>query len=172
MLKLLGIVLVVFSCTAMGWNQSIAVENRLRQLREIEKLVHLILGEITYRKETLPEVLLHTSRKAASPFDVFLREVAQQASLYQGECFSGIFRKQAEECLKNSNLTANELETFMQLGEYLGWLDIEMQRNTMALYLEQLKQDIGNLSRELPARKKICRSLGVMAGIFLAIILL
>ena len=73
MLKLLGIVLVVFSCTAMGWNQSIAVENRLRQLREIEKLVHLILGEITYRKEALPEVLLHTSRKAASPFDVFLR---------------------------------------------------------------------------------------------------
>lgn len=172
MLKLLGIVLVVFSCTAMGWNQSIAVENRLRQLREIEKLVHLILGEITYRKEALPEVLLHTSRKAASPFDVFLREVAQQASLYQGECFSGIFRKHAEECLKNSNLTAKELETFMQLGEYLGWLDIEMQRNTMALYLEQLKQDIGNLSRELPVKKKLCRSLGVMAGIFLAIILL
>ena len=50
MLKLLGIVLVVFSCTAMGWNQSIAVENRLRQLREIEKLVHLILGKLPTAK--------------------------------------------------------------------------------------------------------------------------
>lgn len=172
MLKLFGIILVIFSCTAMGWNQSMAIEKRLRQLREIEKLVHLMLGEITYRKEALPDVLLHTSRKAASPFDVFFREAAQQASLYQGECFSGIFRKQAEEYLKNSNLTAKELEEFIQLGEYLGWLDIEMQKNTMTLYLEQLKGDILTLSGEIPVRQKMCRSMGVMAGIFLAIILL
>lgn len=172
MLKLLGIVLIVFSCTAMGWNQSMAIEKRLRELREIEKLVHLMLGEITYRKEALPEVLFHTSKRAAPPFDVFLREVAEQASLYQGECFSGIFRNKAEECLKNSNLTAKELEEFIQLGGYLGWLDIDMQKNTMTLYLEQVKADILKLSGEIPAKQKMCKSMGVMAGIFLAIILL
>lgn len=172
MLKLPGMILVVFSCAALGWNQSMAIENRLRQLREIEKLVHLMLGEMTYRKEALPEVLLNISKKAAPPFDEFFREAAQQAGLYQGERFSDIFRKQAEKSLKKSNLTAKELEEFIQLGEYLGWLDMDMQRNTMTLYLEQLKGDILALSGEIPVRQKLCRSIGVMAGVFLAIILL
>ena len=65
MLRLMGTVLVLFSCTALGWSRSMALQKRLEQLREVEKMVHLILGEITYRKETLPEALLRISEKTA-----------------------------------------------------------------------------------------------------------
>lgn len=65
MLRLMGTVLVLFSCTALGWSRSMTLQKRLGQLREVEKMVHLILGEITYRKETLPEALLRISEKTA-----------------------------------------------------------------------------------------------------------
>lgn len=172
MLKLLGAVLVLFSCTALGWGKSMSLQRRLEQLREIEKLVHLILGEITYRKEALPEALLRTSQKAVPPFDEFLQEVSRQASLFQGECFSKIFRETAQRCLENSALKRKDLEVFVQLGEYLGWMDITLQKNTIALYLEQLKQEIQSLEKELPGRKKMYQSLGAMAGIFLTILCL
>lgn len=74
MLKLLGAVLVLFSCTALGWGKSMSLQRRLEQLREIEKLVHLILGEITYRKEALPEALLRTSQKAVPPLMNFCKK--------------------------------------------------------------------------------------------------
>lgn len=172
MLKLFGTVLVLFSCTALGWGKSMTLQKRLDQLREIEKIVHLLLGEITYRKETLPEALVRTSQKTVPPFDEFLQEVSRQASLFQGECFSKIFKETAQHCLGNSALKRKDLEVFVQLGEYLGWMDITLQKNTIALYLEQLKQEIQSLEKELPGRKKMCQSLGVMAGIFLTILCL
>lgn len=172
MLRLMGTVLVLFSCTALGWSRSMTLQKRLEQLREVEKMVHLILGEITYRKETLPEALLRISEKTAPPFSEFLREVSRQASLFQGDCFSKIFRETAQQCLKDSALHKKDLEAFSQLGEYLGWMDITLQNNTITLYQEQLKQEIQYLERELPGRKKMCQSLGVIAGIFLSILCL
>ena len=111
-------------------------------------------------------------RKTAPPFSEFLREVSRQASLFQGDCFSKIFRETAQQCLKDSALHKKDLEAFSQLGEYLGWMDITLQKNTITLYQEQLKQEIQYLERELPGRKKMCQSLGVIAGIFLSILCL
>ena len=165
MLRLMGTVLVLFSCTALGWSRSMTLQKRLEQLREVEKMV-------TYRKETLPEALLRISEKTAPPFSEFLREVSRQASLFQGDCFSKIFRETAQQCLKDSALHKKDLEAFSQLGEYLGWMDITLQKNTITLYQEQLKQEIQYLERELPGRKKMCQSLGVIAGIFLSILCL
>ena len=48
MLKAAGAILVIFSCSAFGYSKSLVLSGRLRQLREIEKMVFLILGEITY----------------------------------------------------------------------------------------------------------------------------
>ena len=87
-------------------------------------------------------------------------------------CFSKIFRETAQQCLKDSALHKKDLEAFAQLGEYLGWMDITLQKNTITLYQEQLKQEIQYLERELPGRKKMCQSLGVIAGIFLSILCL
>ena len=57
-------------------------------------------------------------------------------------------------------------------GEYLGYLDITLQKNTVSLYLEQLKKEIEDLQRELPTKQKLYQSMGTLGGIFLAIMLL
>ena len=141
-------------------------------LREIEKLLLLLMGEITYRREALPEAVLRVSGKVQEPLCSFLKETAEMAQKYQGERFACIFRENAEKYLKNSELTQKDFEEFVQLGEYLGWMDITLQKNTITLYQEQLKQEIQYLERELPGRKKMCQSLGVIAGIFLSILCL
>ena len=42
MLKIAGAVLVIFSCSALGYSKSIHMTRRLQQLREIEKMVRQI----------------------------------------------------------------------------------------------------------------------------------
>lgn len=163
--------MVIFSCTAMGFGKSMGLYRRLGQLREVEKMVLLLLGEITYRKEALPEALLRVSEKIRQPFSDFLKEVSHTASLYQGERFSGIFREQTEKYLKNCGMSTQDLEEFIQLGEYLGYMDITLQKNTTALYLEQLKKEREELVREMPVKRKLYQSMGVLLGIFLAILL-
>ncbi|HIX29171.1 MAG TPA: stage III sporulation protein AB [Candidatus Blautia stercoravium] len=172
MLKIAGTVLVVFSCSALGYSKSIHMTRRLQQLREIEKMVFLILGEITYRREALPEVLCTVAYRMPEPLSGFLKEVSEAAGLYQGACFQEIFREKAKTYLSGTALCQKDLEEFLQLGEYLGYLDITMQKNTIALYLEQLKREMENLQREMPAKQKLYRSMGTLGGIFLAIMLL
>lgn len=66
-------------------------------------------------------------------------------------------------------MTADDLKSFSQLGEYLGYMDITMQKNTTALYLEELKNEIQQISEEMPVKKKMYQSMGLLGGAFLAI---
>lgn len=170
MLKAAGVVLVVFSCAGLGCSKKAALSRRIAGLREIEKLLLLLEGEITYRKEALPEALLRVADKVREPFSGFLKEVSGTASLYQGERFSCIFREKVQEYLKNSGMDKKDLEEFAQLGEYLGYLDISVQKNTMALYLEELKHEREEAVRELPIKARLYQSMGLLGGMFLAVI--
>ena len=87
MLKIAGAVLVIFSCSALGYSKSIHMTRRLQQLREIEKMVFLILGEITYRREALPEALGTVAYRLPEPLAGFLKEVSEAAGQYQGRAF-------------------------------------------------------------------------------------
>ena len=172
MLKITGAALVIFACGALGYGKSAGISARLSLLREIEKMLLLLMGEITYRKEALPEAMLRVSGKVQEPLDSFLKDTAKMAQKYQGERFACIFRENAEKYLKNSNLAQKDFEEFVQLGEYLGYLDADMQKNTSQRYLQQLKTEIDTLAGEMPVKKKLYRSLGMLSGIFLAILLL
>ena len=172
MLKIMGTVLVIFACSALGYKKSAGISERLFLLREIEKTLLFLMGEITYRKETLPEAMLRVSGKVQEPLCCFLEETAKMAQKYQGERFACIFRENAEKYLKEWNVTQKDFEEFVQLGEYLGYLYMDVQKNTLEWYLQQLKTEIDALTEEMPVKKKLYQSLGVLSGIFLAILLL
>ena len=46
-----------------------------------------------------------------------------------------------------------------------------MQKNAMKRYLKELEQKIEYLQKEIPQKRKLYQSLGVMGGIFLLILL-
>ena len=171
MLKAVGALLVILSCGAMGYGKSLSYTKRQRELEEIQKMLYFLLGEITYRREALPEAMVRVADKIRPPLSDFLREVSRAAKEYQGERFSKIFSQKAEKYLKETSLTKTDLEEFIRLGEDLGYMDITMQENTINLYLEELKGEILKTEKEGPDRKKMYQALGLMAGMFLAIML-
>ena len=79
--------------------------------------------------------------------------------------------KEIKEQLKGTALTKEDKEEFARFGESLGYLDVEMQKNAMKLYLKELEQKIEYLQKEIPQKRKLYQSLGVMGGIFLLILL-
>ena len=61
---------------------------------------------------------------------------------------------------------------FKELGEHLGYLDVDMQERTMLLYLEQLDLSIEYLRLHSRERRRLYMSLGAAGGVFLVLILL
>ncbi len=123
MLKVLGVCLVVLSCTALGFERSLKLTRRLSGLRELQRMVLLIKGEISYRKEALPEALIRAAGRLTPPFSDFLRNVAERADAYDGILFADIFMQEAETAFGDSALTKEDKEELRQLGQYLAiWI--------------------------------------------------
>ena len=68
--------------------------------------------------------------------------------------------------MEKSRLTKQELAELKQIGNSLGYLE------TWDLYLEQLEITIRQTRKETASKQKLYRSMGVMGGLFLVIILL
>lgn len=68
-------------------------------------------------------------------------------------------------------LTKEDRQSLAALGEHLGFLDRDMQERNLLLYLEQLDLGIGQMREHRQDRCRLYTSLGVMSGLFLAILL-
>ena len=172
MLKLAGVGLLLFACAGWGFSVSWQMGERIRDLRELRRIAALLRQEISYAGTALPEALRRIGSKVSRPFGEFLDRLARELVKYPGESFGMIFAEQVDEHLYKTALEPSDMADFKELGRYLGYLDKEMQLANLDLYLSETDDKLARLAEELPARKKLFQVLGVMAGLFLAILFL
>lgn len=170
MLRAAGVCLVLGASFLLGMQKSRQFTKRIEQLQELHRMVLCIQGEILYKKAELPEALRSSAGKVRPPFDLFLRQTAGRADSFDGVRFSCLFEQEIREQLKQTALVKEDKEELTRFGESLGYLDVEMQKNAMIFYLRELEQKIEYLQREVPQKRKLYQSLGVMGGIFLLIL--
>ena len=103
-------------------------------------------------------------------FKEFLDSLAAELTRCPGDSFHLIFSEQTDEILSRTALEPADLADFKELGKYLGYLDRGMQLSNLDLYLSEAEGKIERLTEELPARKKLFQTMGVLAGVFLAIL--
>ncbi len=172
MIRILGAVLVVAASAGIGFSYSLRLGRRLEQLRQLERMTILLKGEISYGCAALPEALASIGRKMPEPFSRFLEEVADRLSGYPDKSFQQVFQEEVEGNLKQSALTAKDKGALMQMGAFLGYLDKDMQLRTIDLYLQELGQEIKATGESIPGKQKLSRSLGIMGGLFLVLLLI
>jgi len=170
MIKIAGVCLVILSCTGIGYLMSVQLTRRYQELKMLQRMVVLIKGEISYGKSALPEVLAQVGKKLEEPFQNFLLMLAKKTGEYGGKSFTQLFSESVDENLHTSFLSAKDKGNLKQMGQYLGYLDIAMQMNMLEMYLKELEMEIQETGNTIPGKKKIYQSLGIMSGIFLAIV--
>ena len=171
MLKTAGIILILFSGTGLGLCKSMELTARLKILEKLAQLLLLLKGEIRCTGATLEDAFLDAAAKMPGEYRLFLKETAGWLQQRPGITFDEIFRECAVRLLPLYRLSEEERESFLSLGEKLGYLDREMQERTILLYLEELEEEIEGISREIAQKRRLYTSAGVMAGLFLAVIL-
>ena len=98
-------------------------------------------------------------------------ETAATLESQPGEPFSAIWRNAVSEMEGKTALSKSDRQTLENLGEHLGFLDRETQERTLLLYLEQVDAELQVLREHRQERCRLYTSLGVMGGLFLAVIL-
>lgn len=172
LLKILGAILTISSCSALGFYFSNELNVRVKQLRELKKYVMILRGDIRYGGTPLPEAIGNLARRSPGVYKKFLSQVSELLMVSGGGTFSEIWSKCVWKDLKNSSLTESDKENLIRFGDTLGYLDREMQISTIDLYLNQLQEEISEQAIVAKERTKLYNVLGIMAGIFITIVMI
>lgn len=126
-MKTAGIILILFSGTGLGLCKSMELTARLKILEKLAQLLLLLKGEIRCTGATLEDAFLDAAAKMPGEYRLFLKETAGWLQQRPGITFDEIFRECAARLLPLYKLSEEERESFLSLGEKLGYLDREMQ---------------------------------------------
>jgi len=171
-LKIVGCIMVIASCTAIGFYFSSEMRQRIYDLKELRKLIGLLRGDIRYAATPLPEAIAVLNRRHNGCFHDFLDYVSRKLNEMSGQTFALIWKSGVDEKLVNTSLSRRDKLQLAQLGDNLGYLDKDMQVNTLDLYIAQLEDEIADLSKTVRENAYLYNTLGVMAGIFITIIMI
>lgn len=171
-MKITGCIMVIASSSAIGFYFSSQIRQRISDLRELRKLIGLLRGDIRYAATPMPEAIAALAKRHNGNFKEFLDYVSEKLCELSGQTFALIWRSGVDTMLSSTSLNRKDKLLLAQLGDNLGYLDKDMQVNTLDLYIAQMDEEIADLSRTVRGKAYLYNTLGIMAGIFITIVML
>lgn len=171
-MKLLGIFIICISSALIGFSKAEGLKAHYNEQIYLKKIVMLIRGEIRYNCSVLSEVFGSVSGKVRKPYSDIFSELSDELDKGSGEMFAEIWNRVVIEKLGNTKLFESDIEGLRELGECMGYLDIEMQLNHIDFYIDKLSEEIKDTGNGLKGNVKLCKALGIMGGLLLAILII
>lgn len=170
-LKAAGCVLMIAGASGYGAWLAGNYGRRLAVLEELRRMIFLLKGQILYANAPLEEAFEAVGRRTEGILSQLFLRVAERIGNQQGEPFAAIWSQEVEKTETDSVFFKEDKQSLISLGEHLGFMDRDMQERNLLLYLEQLDLSIEQMRAHKQERCRLYTSLGVMSGMFLAILL-
>ncbi len=171
-MKAAGLLLIFLACSGLGLAAGEAAEKRLTAMEQVEKLIQLLEGELRCSYIPFPQAFRQVASRMAPPWEAFLLKMARRLEEMSGERLRKVWEEEVDGLPAECGLREEERRELASLGKELGYLDLAMQLNTLEHFRERWGRQMEEIRRDLPARKRIFRYLGISAGLTLALILL
>lgn len=171
MLKLLGSILILSASMLYGWKVNEEQKEHVEQLIAMKEMFLMLQGEISYARTPLREAFLQIAAQGKEPFSGFLKRAAEGMGEQEGS-MGEFWGRLVEEEAGEFYFTREEQGLLKRAGENFGYLDVQMQLKNLELYMEQAEVFIQNAQKELKDRQKVARTLSLMCGLFLVILLI
>lgn len=167
MLKYAGLVLITAVTSFAGCYFSSALKTRLVNLKKINFLIDEIIILLRYKASTVYEItdcLVRNERFAAFSF---LSNISADENISFQQNWSNAIKE-----VPPLNLKESDLEILSDIGKNLGTSDIEGQLSMLSLQRAELEALISSAEAECERKSKLYRSLGVLAGAFISVMLI
>ena len=143
----------------------------VRQLISFKEMLLMLSGEMSYARAPLAEAFSHIGEQGREPFSAMLADVSESLKRERGRTLGEIW-KEAVEKHKSIFFSQEEFHILEGVGDNFGYLDIQMQLNNIALYVQQVEQKISEAQGELAVKQKLYQYLSVMCGLFVILLLI
>ncbi len=174
-LKLIGGVCIICATTLYARGLVGELACRIDTLKALKQSFMVLKSELRYGVETLPSAFMHVGERCSVGQEAvrdFFWRMGEKLRAENGSSLKEVWAAQAQELAKAAHLDGRECDSLIRVADSLGYLDLVQQINNIELYLEGVDEDIAELSGKYSDNCRMYMGLGVMAGLFLTIILI
>ncbi|MCL2364706.1 MAG: stage III sporulation protein AB [Defluviitaleaceae bacterium] len=169
-LQLLGAAVVVGGAAALGFHYAARESARLLDLLELKKALLILSSEIDYMRTPLPTAAANIGKRTERWVGPFFSQFGEALGANDGETAYQLWARVLGQ-VDDAALTEEDVKVIDGFGKTLGYLDKQMQQNAIDYAVRYIDETAAALQVQAEKSKKMYRSLGVIGGLFLAVVL-
>lgn len=170
MIKITGALMIVLACSGAGFFIAQSFINRTKEIRQLQNIVSYIETEIIYGHTPLYTIMRNISTREKGGVSEIFATISEGMKLNQSS-FAQCWQEAFEKLRLKTSLKERELLIMLQLGSILGQSDRESQQKYIRIAFTHLRSEEQD-AHELEKRyEKLSRTLGVLTGILIVVLL-
>lgn len=169
---MLGIKIIIYTfifllCSLIGILISRKYINRVNELKEFKNALNIFKTKIRYTYEPIPEIFAEISENVNPNIaNVFKQASAKMDVLTAGDAWSLALK------LDDLNINEEDRIALKNLSKLLGKTDLQGQLNQIEMTSDFLDKQIQKAEKEKDKNEKMYRTLGMILGLTIVIILI
>lgn len=169
MFKIIGCICLMIGISGYGISLVAEYEMHLLALKQIEEMMTILSGYVSYERDTLTEAFRNSAKRVEGNSRVFLTKIVDRMAQQTGCSIAQIWRE--ESVTWEEALTEEEMDRFGNLFEQSGYLERNMQLHNLEKYKQELKEQIDELEEKKEGKMRVYYASTVMGGLFFCILL-
>ena len=170
--KIIGGLFVIFSTTLF----SIYVESndkyRIEDLEDIKNGFSLFISNMEYTHLPLSEVFFNISKKINGVSKDIFKKTSDLLYEHKFETAYEAWEFSILENYEKSYFNENDIEEFLYFGKNIGYLDFSRQIENGRQAIYYIERSLEDLRKKRDKGRKLYRSLGMLFGLLIVIVLL
>jgi len=169
--RIIGMILTLAASGALGFYLASIGKFRQQELLEFKKALLILKSEIEYIAAPLPEAVTNIAGRTTAPVSDIFRQFAQSLKNNpEGETAYHLWLNAIEANKNKSFLKSADWEALEGFGKTLGYLDKQMQSDSIKFTIEYIDVEVAELQVNNEKNQRMYRGLGLIGGVLLLVV--
>jgi stage III sporulation protein AB len=169
--NIFGALLIMAGSVGIGFYFSAKENFRLQDLLELKKALLILSSEIEFMRSTLSEACANIAKRTTNGIGKIFEKFSNLLKENEGETAYQLWLAAIEENKSQIFLSAEDLTILEDFGKTLGYLDKQMQKNAIDYAVSYIDEKSAALQKQSAKNKKMYRSLGIIGGLLITVVL-
>ncbi|MCL2048502.1 MAG: stage III sporulation protein AB [Defluviitaleaceae bacterium] len=169
MFKLIGTILIMTGSVGFGVYFSAKESFRVQDLLEFKKALLILSSEIEYMRATLSEACGNIAKRTGLGISGVFASFSHALANSEGETAYQLWRNAID--TGKIFIAAEDRAVLDDFGKTIGYLDKQMQKNAIEYAVRYIDEKAATLQKQSDKNKKMYRSLGIIGGLLIAVVL-
>ncbi|SHI55180.1 stage III sporulation protein AB [Geosporobacter subterraneus DSM 17957] len=169
-IKVVFSLVILIATSSIGYIYASRYNHRVQQLRHILHGIQLLETEVLYSSNPLPEAMKRAGERSHPSVSGIFLDTAQCLYSRKGLSLSEAWNNAVEKHAAHGPLQDIDQEVLMDFGKQLGTSDKDNQKKNFHMVTLELQKQQLFAEEERSKNEKMCRSLGILAGLAIVIV--